>query len=68
MRRAMISRARWITGAVAALAPLTFSACNPREELLDPQAPTVIDQGAVDGPTGANGRRVGALGAFKMQT
>jgi hypothetical protein len=38
------------------------------DELVDPQAPTVIDQGAVDGPTGANGLRVGALGAFKMQT
>jgi hypothetical protein len=53
--------------AAAAVAPLV-SACNPRDELVDPQAPTVIDQGAVDGPTGANGLRVGALGAFKMQT
>lgn len=67
MRRAMISRARWITGA-ALIAPLVIAACNPRDELVDPQAPTVIDQGAVDGPTGANGLRVGALGAFKLQT
>jgi len=67
MRRAMISRARWIAAAVV-VAPLVATACNPRDELVDPQAPTVIDQGAVDGPTGANGLRVGALGAFKMQT
>lgn len=67
MRRAMISRARWIAAAAVA-APLMVIACNPRDELVDPQAPTVIDQGAVDGPTGANGLRVGALGAFKMQT
>src|SRR5262245_63330968 len=67
MRHAMISRARWMTGA-ALVAPLMLAACNPRDELVDPQAPTVIDQGAVDGPTGANGLRVGTLGAFKMQT
>src|SRR5438045_1779446 len=68
MRRAMIVRARWIAGAAACIAPLVVNGCSPRDELLDPQTPTIIDQGAVDGPTGANGLRVGALGAFKMQT
>jgi len=68
MRRAMMSRARWTTAAAAAIVPLLVTSCSPKDELLDPQTPTVIDQGAVDGPTGANGLRVGALGAFKMQT
>src|SRR5947207_702688 len=63
------ARARW-TVAVATIvtASLIASGCDLRHELVAPETPGVIDPGAVAGPTGASGLRIGALGALRLQT
>src|SRR5262245_5948884 len=67
MRNGHSARARRLV-ALSAVALLSSTACNIRHELVLPETPGVIDPGAVDGPTGANGLRIGALGALKLQT
>ena len=57
-------RARWaIPGSVVVLA---FAAgCNPKDELLQPQNPGLIDQTAVGSPTAAAALKIGAMGRLK---
>jgi hypothetical protein len=50
------------------LLALPLAGCNLRHELVAPQTPGVIDDGALAGPTGANGLRLGALAELKRQT
>src|SRR5262245_60554660 len=43
--------------------------CNLRHELVAPENNgAIIDEDAASGPTGANGIRIGALGALRLQT
>src|SRR5437773_2747624 len=63
------NRARWVLGvACVAAGSLTLGACSIKDELLDPQNPTVIDPSAVGNPGAANALRVGALGALRSNT
>ena len=63
----MTYRARWGIATIAALAAL-LGACNVNEELLEPQQPGVIGPGDVEGATGAEALRVGALERLSMVT
>jgi len=57
-------RARWaVAGSVVALGLVT--ACNPKDELLQPQNPGLIDQTAVGSPAAAAALKVGAMGRLK---
>jgi hypothetical protein len=43
--------------------------CNLRHDLVSPEITgAIIDEEAASGPTGANGIRIGALGALRLQT
>src|SRR3954465_4096988 len=58
------NRARWavlIAGAIAA------TACNFKDELLEPQNPGLIDPGQVNSADAADALRIGALGSLKSQ-
>ena len=70
MRISLMHRAWAATSGtlVVAVAALLSTGCNLRHELVAPQNPGVIDEGAASGPTSANGLRIGALGALKLQT
>ena len=58
-------RVRAALAAGAAGLGLMLGGCNVREELLAPQQPGVISPGDVQGPTGAEGLYIGAVGNFK---
>jgi len=62
--RPEMNRARWalLLGAMALLA----SGCDVKNELLQPQNPGIVDQGAVGSPAAAAALRVGALGRLKQ--
>src|ERR1043166_1179398 len=70
MRISLMHRAWAATSGtlVVAGAALLATGCSLRHELVAPQTPGVIDEGAASGPTSANGLRIGALGALKLQT
>src|SRR5215510_4349964 len=57
-------RARWAAAAVA-LAVLALSACDWKNQLLEPQNPGLIDPGAVGSPAAAAALRVGAIGRLR---
>lgn len=60
-------RARGVIGAVAAFASLTIlSACDVKNELLQPQNPGIVDNSAVATAAAAAALRVGALGRWRQ--
>lgn len=62
-------RARWAATAAALLAaPIGMNACNPKQELLAPQNPGLIDPTQVNSADAADALRIGALGSLKNQT
>jgi hypothetical protein len=52
--------------AALAGAALTLGACNPKEELLSPQTPSVISPTDIQSATGAEGLYTGAMGRMKL--
>jgi hypothetical protein len=58
------NRARWIAVVAASLA---LTACDVKQELLEPQNPGLIDPGQVDNADAADALRIGALGSLKSQ-
>jgi hypothetical protein len=58
------NRARWALLFAAAM--ITVSGCNVKNELLQPQNPGIVDQGAVGSPAAAAALKVGALGRLKQ--
>ena len=67
------TRARTLAASVRVRAlvasTLVLLGCNLRHELVSPEyTGAVIDEEAASGPTGANGIRIGALGALRLQT
>ena len=68
--RIQMMRARKLTGAAAivlAAGTVSVAACDHvKNELLEPQNPGLVDQGAVGSPAAASALRVGAMGAFKQ--
>jgi len=65
--RILESRSPWKLAAVAAVG-LVFSGCNPREELLEPQNPGLVDPSAVNSADAADALRIGALGSLRNVT
>ena len=69
MRNEM-SRGRSIVGATAiglAVGVLGLSACDHvKDELLKPQNPGIVDQGAAGSPAAAAALKVGAMGKLKL--
>jgi hypothetical protein len=69
MRHQML-RARSSAGATAiglAVAAVVFSGCDHlKDELLKPQNPGTVDQGAVGSPAAAAALKIGALGKLKL--
>jgi len=65
--RILESRSPWTLAAVAAVG-LVFSGCNPREELLEPQNPGLVDPSAVNSADAADALRIGALGSLRNVT
>jgi hypothetical protein len=64
----LLTRARWsVAGAALGLVALS-SACDVKQELLEPQNPGIIDPAAVNSPAAATGLRVAALGQIKNRT
>src|SRR5438552_3707607 len=61
-------RARLTIACGIAAIPLAASACNVKDQLLEPQQPGLILPGDVTGTTGADGLYVGALGRLKAWT
>ena len=65
-----IMRARGVAGATAiglAVAALALSGCDHlKDELLKPQNPGIVDQGAVGSPSAAAALKVGAMGKLKL--
>src|SRR5215831_1555670 len=60
------NRARGITRAVAACAAIaSISACNIKNELLQPQNPGIVDQSSVGTAAAAAALKVGAMGRLK---
>jgi len=68
--RIKMTRARSIAGATAigfAVGLVGLSGCDHlKDELLKPQNPGIVDQGAVGSPAAAAALRVGALGKLKL--
>ncbi|HEY4307769.1 MAG TPA: hypothetical protein VGM82_25060 [Gemmatimonadaceae bacterium] len=62
------NRARWLVAGAALLASPLFSACDVKEELLQPQNPGIIDPASTDSPAAAVGLRVASLGQLKSRT
>ena len=62
--RQMIYRARW-AAAACVTAVLALSACDWKNQLLEPQNPGLIDPGAVGSPAAAAALRVGAIGRLR---
>jgi hypothetical protein len=56
---------RRIVPAGVVMAALALTACNPKQELLAPQTPSVIKPGDIQTPTGAEALYTGALGQLK---
>src|SRR6185503_1701103 len=62
-------RARWaVSVATLVASAIGMSACDPREELLEPQNPGLIDPSQVNSAEAADALRIGALGSLKSQT
>lgn len=59
------NRARVVTGATAIAALVLTSACNVKNELLQPQNPSIVGQSAVGSPSAAAALKVGAMGELK---
>src|SRR3982751_3023014 len=68
--RTQMLRARSIAGATAiglALSTTALSGCDHlKDELLKPQNPGTVDQGAVGSPAAAAALKVGAMGKLKL--
>ena len=54
-----------VAATVVAVGALLLGACDPKEELLSPQQPSVIDPSAVGNSTAADALYAGALGRWK---
>ena len=68
--RNQIMRARSVAGAIAiglAVGALSLAGCDHlKDELLKPQNPGVVDQGAVGSPAAAAALKIGAMGKLKL--
>ena len=66
---ALAHRARWAIGAAAvAISPLLLTACDVKDELLQPQNPGVILPGSISSPQAADAVRIAAFGNLKTVT
>jgi hypothetical protein len=63
--RQMIYRARWAFAACACVALAALTACDWKNQLLEPQNPGLIDPSAVNSPAAAAALRVGAIGRLR---
>lgn len=59
------NRARWAVAGAAAVGIASLAACDPKQELLNPQQPGVISPTDVANATGAEGLYLGTLGRLR---
>jgi hypothetical protein len=59
------NRARWTIAGAVAIGAMSLTACDPKQELLDPQQPGVISPTDVQNATGAEGLYIGTLGRLR---
>jgi hypothetical protein len=61
------NRARWVTTSVAVVLGLLAPSCTSfKDQLLEPQNPGIVDEGAVSSPAAAAALKVGAMGRLKQ--
>jgi hypothetical protein len=62
------NRVRWGTALALASVSLIASACNVKQELLEPQNPGLVDPSTLNSPDAADALRIGALGSLRNVT
>src|SRR5437764_2519218 len=65
MKKKMLSAPRVATAVLTMAALAGLTACDVKNELLEPQNPGIVDQTAVGSPSSAAALKIGAMGALK---